>query len=456
MGMKHAKKKITFPPVTLTIEGYGTNGEGAAHLDDGMACFVSGAMRGETCVVSLDKVGKSAAWGHVKEVLTPSPARVRPDCPYYDNCGGCALRHMTYEEELTFKRQKVQDCIRRIGGCDTPVSAIYGAKNTQRYRNKVQFPVSGTAIGFYAARTHQVTDVDDCRLQPESAARLRRVVKWFMSTYAVPAYDERTGRGLLRHLYVRTNRAGESLCCLLVNGDSLPHEAELVEALFHVEPQLKGVVLGVNKKRNNVILGDSYRTLRGQDYLMDEMCGLSFRLSVPSFYQVNTPQAEVLYNIALDFAGLTGSETVLDLYCGIGTITLCLARKAGNAVGAEVVPQAIEDAKKNARRNHIDNVEFFCADAADIAAQFAAEGRHPDVISVDPPRKGLAEEVVHAIAEMAPSRVVYVSCDPATLARDIGRFAPLGYHAEKIVTVDLFPRTHHIESVALLTPQVSI
>ena len=445
------RKKITYPPVTLTIEGYGTSGEGVAHLEDGMACFVTGALRGERCVVTLDKVGKSAAWGHVRKVLDPSPARISPDCPYYDSCGGCALRHMTYDEELDLKRQKVQDCLRRIGGCDTPVSAIYGAENTQRYRNKVQFPISGTAIGFYAARTHTVTDVEDCLLQPLSAARLRRVLARYMKTYSVPAYDERTGHGLLRHLYVRTNRAGESLCCLLVNGTALPHEAELVEALRKAEPQLKGVVLGINQKRNNVILGDRYRTLWGEDYLMDEMCGLRFRLSVPSFYQVNTPQAEVLYGLALEFAALTGTETVLDLYCGIGTITLCLARQAGKAVGAEVVPEAIADARQNARRNHIDNVEFFCADAAELAARFAAEGRRPDVITVDPPRKGLAESVVHSIAEMSPDRVVYVSCDPATLARDVARFAPLGYRVEQAAAVDLFPRTFHIESVALLT-----
>jgi len=357
---------------------------------------------------------------------------------------------MSYEEELSFKRQKVEDCLRRIGGCSVPVSVIYGADNTERYRNKVQFPISGDSIGFYAARSHRVTDVEDCLLQPESAGRLRRALKDFMSTYGVPAYDERSGGGLLRHLYVRTNRSGESLCCLLVNGKALPHEGELVEALRGAEPGLRGVVLGVNESRSNVILGDSFRTLWGEDFLMDAMCGLSFRLSAPSFYQVNTPQAERLYGVALEFAALTGSELALDLYCGIGTITLCLARWAGRVMGAEVVPQAIEDARENARRNGIGNVEFFCGDASDVAARLAGEGLRPEVVTVDPPRKGLAEDVVGSIARMGPERVVYVSCDPATLGRDVGRFAALGFAARRAAAVDLFPRTAHVESVVLL------
>lgn len=444
------KKNKLPPPLSLPIQGYGSEGQGVARLPDGMTSFVTGALRGETCLVQLDKVGKTCAWGHVTAVESPSPARREPDCPYYEACGGCALRHMSYDEELEFKRQKVQDCLTRIGGCDTPVSVIYGAKNTQRYRNKAQFPISGSAIGFYAARTHAVTDVEDCLLQPEPCARLRRALKDYMTACHVPAYDERTGGGLLRHLYVRANRAGESLCCLLCNGKALPREEELVRSLRAAEPGLKGVVLGINEKKTNVILGESYRTLWGQDYLMDEMCGLSFRLSVPSFYQVNTPQAEILYGLALDFAALTGEETAVDLYCGTGTITLCLARKAKRVIGAEIVPEAIADAKENAARNGLANAEFFCGDASDVAARFAAEGVRPHVITVDPPRKGLAEEVAASIAQMSPERVVYVSCDPATLARDVKRFAGQGYRVQRAAAVDLFPRTPHVESVVLL------
>lgn len=444
------KKTPLPPPLRLSIQGYGSDGEGVARLPDGMTCFVTGALKEEACLVQLDKVGKNCAWGHILEVQTPSPARTSPNCPYFGSCGGCSLRHMTYAEELEFKRQKVEDCLTRIGGCSTPVSVIYGSKNTDRYRNKVQFPISGNSIGFYAARTHAVTDVEDCLLQPEVCTRLRLAVKEYMELFHVPAYEERTGTGLLRHLYVRTNQAGESLCCLLCNGKALPHEQELVQALRRADPSLAGIVLGINEKKNNVILGDSYRTLWGQDFLMDTLRGLTFRLSVPSFYQVNAPQAEVLYGLALDFAALTGEETALDLYCGIGTITLCLAQEAKRAIGVEIIPQAIEDAKENAVRNGLSHAEFFCGDASDAAARLALEGIRPHVVTVDPPRKGLAEDVIGSIVQMAPERVVYVSCDCATLARDIKRFAQQGYHLQKAVAVDLFPRTPHIETVALL------
>lgn len=442
--------------VRLIIHGYDTDGRGVARLDDGMTCFVSGSMKGETCLVKLDKIGKSAAWGHVLKVLIPSPARLIPDCPYYASCGGCATRHMTYKEELSFKRQKVLDCLTRIGGWEPEQFDILGAKNTLRYRNKVQFPAApapeGVKLGFYAQGTHIVTSVDDCLLQPALCAPIRRAALDYMAENHVSAYDEKTGQGLLRHLYLRSNRAGELLCCLLVNGKTLPHEERLVSALRSAAPTLRGIVLGVNEKKNNVILGDSYRTLWGDDFLMDEMCGLTFKLSIPSFYQVNTDQAERLYSLALDYAALTGAETALDLYCGIGTITLCLARQARTVIGAEVVPEAIADARANAERNGISNTEFFCGDAADIAAKLAAGGIRPDVITVDPPRKGLAEPVVASIAQMSPSRVVYVSCDPATLARDIKRFSQLGYAPQKAAAVDLFPRTVHVETAALLVP----
>ena len=437
--------------VSLTVERYGSQGEGVGQLPDGMTCFVRGGLAGETCLVSLDKVGKSAARGHVVDITNPSPARMVPDCPYYFRCGGCGLRHMSYEEELRFKRQKVQDALTRIGGTKTVVSAIYGADNTICYRNKVQFPVGkGGEIGFYEARSHRVVDVEDCLLQPPTAGRLRSALKEFMSTYGVSAYDEQTGKGLVRHLYLRTNRAGASLCCILVNGTALPHEEALVAVLREAEPNLAGVVLGINEKKSNVILGDRYRTLWGEDSLPDELCGLTFRLSVPSFYQVNREQTEVLYGLVMEFAQLSGGETVLDLYCGIGTITLCLAKKAGMVYGAEVVPQAVEDARENALRNGISNAEFFCGDAADVAADFAARGVRPQVITVDPPRKGLAETVVADIVKMEPERVVYVSCDPATLGRDIKRFGAYGYHAVRAVAVDLFPRTEHVECCVLL------
>ena len=435
----------------LVIDGYASDGAGVARLD-GMVVFVQGGIRGEACDVRLTHVGRSALWGRVEEVVNPSPARIFPRCLHYTKCGGCQFRHMNYAEELEAKRIRVEDALRRLGGAEIHVSAILGAEQVDRYRNKAQFPVAkGPRIGFYRPRSHDVIDVDDCLLQGEAAARLRGAVKEWMAEYSIPAYNERTFTGLVRHVYVRTNRAGRSLCCLLVNGRGVPREAELVRALRRAEPNLAGVVLGVNEKHNNVILGDSYRTLWGEDFLSDTLCGLTFRLSVPSFYQVNPAQTEVLYGKALEFAGLTGAETVLDLYCGIGTISLVMARKAGMVWGAEVVPQAVDDAIANARRNHIENARFLCADAGEAARYLEGEGVRPDVVCVDPPRKGLAEDVVDTIADMGPERVVYVSCDPGTLGRDVKRFAGRGYTLKKAVAVDMFPRTAHVETVVLLS-----
>ena len=433
------------------IGGYASGGEGVARIG-GMAVFVRGALRGERVEVLIEHIGHSAAWGRVERLLEPSPARIEPDCPYYGICGGCQFRHMTYGEELEAKRQRVEDALRRIGGADLPVSVIHGAENTQRYRNKVQFPVAEGAVGYYRGRTHQVVDIGDCLLQPELDTVCRAAVKGWMERFGVPAYDERTGKGLVRHLFLRTNSAEEVLCCIAANGKTLPHETELVEALRAAAPGLAGVVLSVNTRKTNVILGREFRTLRGRDWLEEELCGHTFRLSVPSFFQVNRAQTEILYRRALDFAGLTGKETVVELYCGIGTISLTLAGRAGQVIGVEAVPQAVEDAKENARRNGLERKTcFLCGDAAGLAVKLETEGVRPDVAVVDPPRKGLAPEATDAIAKMAPDRVVYVSCDPATLARDVKRFGALGYAPVRAEAVDLFPRTAHVETVVLMS-----
>ena len=350
------------------------------------------------------------------------------------------------------KRQRVEDALRRIGGADLPVSVIHGAKNTYRYRNKVQFPVSNSAVGYYQGRTHKVVDISDCLLQPGADTLYRAAFKGWMERFRIPAYDERTGKGLVRHLFLRTNSAGEVLCCVVVNGTSLPHEDELVTALRTAAPTLAGVVLSVNTRKTNVILGNEYRTLWGRDWLEETLCGHIFRLSAPSFFQVNREQTEVLYRRALEFAALTGTETVVELYCGIGAISLTLSEQAKQVIGVEVVPQAVADARENAKRNGLEGrARFECGDAGVLAAQLAAEGIRPDVVVVDPPRKGLASEVVDTIARMAPNRIVYVSCDPATLARDIKRFAPMGYEPVKAEAVDLFPRTAHVECVVLMS-----
>ena len=431
------------------IEGYTSEGLGVARID-GQAVFVHRALRGEDCDVLLLKVLKNAAFGKVVKVHEPSPHRVEPDCPYYGKCGGCDFRHMDREEELYAKKTRVQDALRRIGGSDVQVEEILAGERLH-YRNKSQFPIAADGtVGFYKARSHQVIPVENCLLQKVDTNNVQLKFDRYIRLYNVSCYDERTQRGLLRHLYVRTNGAGESLVCIFANGRELPHEAELVALLREASPRIVGVVLGVNTQPTGAILGKEYRTLWGTDVLTDELCGLTFRLSVPSFYQVNREMAEVLYAKAVEFAALTGTETVLDLYCGAGTITQVMARHAGRVIGAEIVPEAIEDAKANAERNGVENVEFFRGDASAVAADFAAKGLRPDVICVDPPRKGLAPEVVRAAAQMVPRRIVYVSCDPATLARDVKLFAAEGYGAVRAAAVDMFPGTANVESVVAL------
>ena len=438
---------------TLEITGYTAEGMGVARLE-GRVVFIPGTIRGEQWRVRLVKVNRNMAWGKGEELLRPSAQRIQADCPLYGRCGGCQFRHMTYEEELRAKEGRIRDALTRLGGIDGILSGVVGADHTERYRNKVQFPVSaeknGLAVGYYRARSHQVLDAPDCLLQPPAVTRLRAAFRAWMEEFQVPPYEEKTGEGLVRHLYVRTNRAGESLVCAVVNGDSLPEEGALTEWLRRADPGLAGVVLNTNTRDTNVILGEQCRTLWGRDWLEEELCGLSFRLSVPSFFQINRAQTEKLYQIALEFAGLTGTETVLDLYCGIGTISLALARRAKRVIGAEIVPQAVEDARANARRNALTNAEFFCGDAGAVAEKLAREGVSPQVICVDPPRKGLAPEVPAVLAGMGPERIVYVSCDPATLARDVKRLGELGYQAVRARGVDLFPRTAHVETVALL------
>lgn len=446
--MTHKKNDI----VTLTVQRLGLAGEGVAHLD-GQVVFVAGALPGETCDVQLLKVGKAAIWGRVAKLHSPAPERQAPDCPHYPKCGGCQYRHMTYAAELESKRQRVEDALHRIGGVDLAVPVIYGAENTRRYRNKVQLPVSpgpdGPKLGFYRARSHDVVDVSDCLLQPGTASALRAALRDWMVTFDVPAYDETTHQGVVRHLYVRFSQTS-ALCCIVANAAALSHRDELVAALRAAAPELSGVVLSVNQERTNVVLGREQHTLWGRDFLDDTLCGLTFRISVPSFYQVNRDQAEVLYGQALELAGLTGTELVLDLYCGIGTISLVMARRAGKVIGAEIVPSAVTDAKGNAARNGITNADFLCGDAGAAAQHLAIQGLRPDVICVDPPRKGLSGEVCDAIADMSPAKVVYVSCDPATLARDVRLLSQAGYQAQKAVAVDMFPRTAHVESVVLL------
>lgn len=446
---------------TGTVEGYNSEGAGVVRLAGieeeparGRAVFVPGAVRGEEIDFALRHLTKTAAWGELIRIRTdaPSPRRRAPDCPCFGQCGGCVFRHLTYEEELWAKRQRVQDALRRLGGSGVEVEEVLGAADPLRYRNKAQYPVSADGrIGFYRAGSHQVVSVPDCLIQPDAACRTAAAVQNWLRRYGVSGYEEHTGRGLVRHVYVRTNSAGESVCCIVANGKRLPKEPELVGLVRDAAPRTVGVALNVNTKPGNRILGSRFRILWGRDTLTETMGGLCFRLSLPSFFQVNRAQAERLYGKALEYAALTGTETALDLYCGIGTITLCLAGQARRVIGAEVTEQAVKDAEQNAERNGIRNAEFVCADASETARRFAEAGLRPDVITLDPPRKGLTPEGIAAVAAMQPERVVYVSCDPGTLGRDVKRFGALGYRAVRAAAVDLFPGTQHVETVVLMT-----
>ena len=446
--------------IQLHIARHTHDGQGIAHLPDGRVCFVSGALAGEDCTVKLIKLGKRAAWGLAVSRSADAPERIQPDCPYFPKCGGCQLRHMSYDAELAAKKQHIIDVLHRIGGFDLTDFVILGANHTNSYRNKAIFPVGGTTeapqIGFYRSRSHQIVDVSFCLLQHPAAALVRQTVLAWMTAHAVAPYDERTRCGLLRHLLVRTNQGGEVLVCLLGNGKALPHADALCAALRESVPRLRGVVFGQNTRHDNVILGERFETLWGDDALTETLCRLTYRIGIDAFFQINHAQTERLYALAADFAALTGGETLLDLYCGIGSIGLSMADRAARLIGVEVVETAVRNAAENAAANGIANAEFFCGDAGEIAESLAASGSRPDVIVFDPPRKGLSLEAIDAAVSMRPDRMVYVSCDPATFARDAKLLAERGYALADFAAADLFPRTKHVECVGLLAKKKNL
>ena len=442
-------------PLQVSIETATIDGSGVARVD-GQVVFVPGALPGERCSVRIAHVGRSAVFAQLLSVLTPSAHRVEPDCPYFPRCGGCALRHMDYEQELALKQAHVQSCLTRIGGQTISALPITGAAQTDGYRNKVQFPVQeqdGRPVaGFFSGKTHRVIPVRHCRIQPDCADAIRGAVLAWMEQYHIRAYDEQTHTGYIRHIYIRFGaESGQILVCIVANCAQLPKKKQLVTALLAAEPGITTIVFSPNTKKGNTVLGTEFHPLYGDGTITDTLCGLQFRLSAPAFYQVNHAQAERLYEKTVQLAGLTGNETVLDLYCGTGTITLCLARHAKKAIGVEIVPQAIEDAKFNAAQNGMENAEFFCMDAGQAAKMLADRRTRPDVIVVDPPRKGVSADVIEAIGTMAPQRVVYVSCDPATLARDLKLLTAAGYTLQTAEAFDLFPRCAHVETVVLLS-----
>ena len=436
-----------------TICDYTAEGQGIAKID-GCVVFIPNAVYGEQVRVRIEKAQKTWAAGKLVEILEKSPHRVNRECPQAKLCGGCDFWHMDYEEETRLKADRVLQALNRIGGEALTEMPILSAPTCQSYRNKAQYPVSqqkGRAYaGFFKAGTHQVVENDRCLILPEEMDRVKKIVIDHWNKYRLSVYDETAHKGLLRHIYVRKGWvSGELLVCLAMNGDRLPHSEELVESLKAV-PGFATLVLSVNTKKGNTILGDQEKVLHGAGYIEDTLCGLTFRLSPRSFYQVNHHQAQRLYEAAIAQAEITKEDLVLDLYCGVGTITLCMAKAAGKVIGVEVVEQAVIDAKENAKRNGIENAEFFCGDAGKAALELEARGIRPDVIVVDPPRKGLNADTIEALSRMQPRRIVYVSCDPATLARDVALLKGCGYAVRSAQAADLFPRCSHVESIVTL------
>ena len=446
--------------LTLRIERLSSDGSGVAHSADGEAVFVPGTAPGDEARVRIVKDCGRYAFGILDELLTSSPDRIPVDCPVAGPCGGCSLRHLDYTAELRAKQESVLDAFRRIGGLEVPVLDILPSPEVDRYRNKVQFPVGldkngAPCIGFYAGRTHRIVPCPDCRLQPGVLNEIGNALCTFFAQQGIRPYDEQSGKGLVRHIFLRRGaHSGQIMVCLVCTRAKLPHAEQLCAALRKQFPAISTILLNVNAKNTNVILGSENHILYGPGYIEDTLCGVPVQLGPLSFYQVNTLAAERLYGIAAEYAQLTPDDALLDLYCGMGTIGLSMVDRCRELVGVEIVPEAIESAKANAARMG-DAVaaksRFFCADAGQAATQLAAEGLHPDIVMLDPPRKGCDEATLSAVVRMAPRRVVYVSCNPATAARDAAWLEQNGYHTEKVQPVDLFPRTKHCEAVLLLT-----
>lgn len=462
----------------IKIEDLGNEGEGIGHID-GMAVFVKDTAPGDLARIKIVKAKKNYAYGRLLELLSPSEHRVNPICPHARKCGGCTIMHVSYAAQLAWKQEKVKNCLQRIGGIeniDMKMEPIIGMQDTDhssefpaiRYRNKAQFPVRRNgdgklAIGFYAGRTHSVIDTDVCYLQDSVNDEIVRRFRKFMEEYCVEPYDEEKHSGLVRHILTRVGKqTGEVMVCIVINGDTLTGTIGHDKNVKNVEPEfvkqmsvipgISSIVVNINKEKTNRILGDTCRTLWGRDYIIDYIGTIKYQISPLSFYQVNPQQTEKLYQKALEYADLHGEETVWDLYCGIGTISLFLAQKAKRVMGVEIVSAAISDAKRNAKINDINNVEFFVGKAEEVLPeQYEKNGVYADVIVVDPPRKGCDAVTIATMIKMEPKRIVYVSCDPATLARDVKMLAAAGYEVEKVAVVDQFGHSGHVETIVLLT-----
>lgn len=443
--------------VEIEITGMTAEGSGIGRYN-GIAVFVASTAVGDKIRARLIKVSKNYAIGKIEEIIIPSADRQIPECSIFDKCGGCAYRHVTYQAELKYKRQRVIDAIERIGGFKGfKVDEIVGAKNPDNYRNKAQIPIGtdkqgNVIMGFYAANSHRIVPYDNCKLQPEIFNRVTDIIKNWMNTYRLTTYNELTGKGKLRHVYIRYGEmTNELMVCIVANGKTVPAEDKLCSMLTSELSEIKSVVININTDDTNVVLGKSCRTIYGNNSISDILCNLKFDISPLSFYQVNRSQAERIYSLAKEYADMNKNKILFDIYCGTGTIGLSMADSCKAVYGIEIVSDAIKNARQNAVNNKITNAEFICADAYDGTKQLTDRGIKPDVIVIDPPRKGSSPEAIELIVSLMPKRIVYVSCDPATLARDLKLFNSLGYEPKIITPVDMFPRTSHVETVCLLS-----
>ncbi len=446
--------------IEVTIDAYASDGSGIARADD-LVIFVPRTVRGDRCVIRVVKVLKNMAYGRVEEVLDPSPERIEPFCPVFSTCGGCDFCHMTYEEEIRLKKERVEDALFRIGHISQKADAVHPAPERMHYRNKAQFPVgtdaSGQPVtGFYRPRSHDIVPTAHCFIQSEVSNQAAQTVLDWVRAYKIPVYDEKTHSGMLRHILTRSTSSGDMLLTLVVTQRDLPHTDELIALVRSGCPSVSSLVLNLNRDPGNVILGKKDRILFGPGHVEETINGIVFQISSRSFFQINYIQACALYDKVLEYASETPRACAVDLYCGTGTITMLLAGKCREVTGVEIVDSAVLDAEKSAERNKIKNVSFFRGDASDAAASMARSGMTPDIVVVDPPRKGLDPNGIKAILEMSPERVIYVSCDPATLARDLDVFCSSSYELSRYEIYDMFPCSSHVETVVLLRKKRSM
>ncbi|SMC23341.1 23S rRNA (uracil1939-C5)-methyltransferase [Clostridium acidisoli DSM 12555] len=445
---------------TINIEALGYEGEGIGKIDD-FTIFVKGAIDGETVEAKIIKVNKNFAFGKLTNIIKKSPDRVEPICEIYNKCGGCSLQHLSYGKQLQFKKKRVEDCLERIGKLKVndengiKINETIGMETPYRYRNKVQLPVGNkngeVVVGFYSARSHEIVSMEKCYIQHEVGDKIVSLIKDWIKDNKISLYDENNGQGIIRHVMVRKAfKTGDVMVVIVANSNKLPHKEELIKLLQENINELKSIVLNVNKKRTNVILGDKCETIFGEDTIVDSIGKFKFNISPLSFFQVNPVQTEKLYEKALEYAALNGDEIVFDAYCGAGTISLFLSQKAKKVYGVEIIKEAIDDAKKNAIENNVKNVEFIVGQSEKVIPELINKGIMADVVVVDPPRKGCEKSLLEEIANMKPQKIVYVSCDPGTLARDLLILTDLEYKVVEVQPVDMFSQTSHVETCSLL------